>query len=61
MQDKETRATYGERGQTTSEYALVLLAAGTIAMLAVSWAQGSDAIGGLLDAVIARLTSLMAT
>ena len=48
-----------ERGQTTSEYALVLLAAGTIAMLAVSWAQGGDAIGGLFDAVMARITELM--
>lgn len=49
-----------ERGQTTAEYALVLLAAGTIAMLVVSWAQGNDAIGSLLDTVLSKITSLTA-
>ena len=49
-----------ERGQTTAEYALVLLAAGSIAMLAVGWAQGNDAIGSLFDSVLSRITSLMA-
>lgn len=54
------KALQSERGQTTAEYALVLLAAGTIAMLVVSWAQGNDAIGGLFDAVISKVTSLIA-
>ena len=54
------RVLSGDRGQTTSEYALVLLAAGTIAMLLVGWAQGNGAIGGLFDAVLARVTALMA-
>lgn len=49
-----------ERGQTTAEYALVLLAAGSIAMLAVGWAQGNDAIGSLFDSVLSRVTSLLA-
>ena len=49
-----------ERGQTTAEYALVLLAAGSIAMLVVAWAQGNDAIGSLFDSVLERITSLMA-
>lgn len=49
-----------ERGQTTAEYALVLLAAGTIAMLVVGWAQSNDAIGALFDTVLSRITSLMA-
>ncbi len=49
-----------ERGQTTAEYALVLLAAGSIAMMVVGWAQGSDAIGALFDSVLSRITSLMA-
>jgi len=49
-----------ERGQTTAEYALVLLAAGSIAMLAVGWAQGNDAIGSLFDSVLSKITSLMA-
>jgi len=29
-------------------------------MLVVSWAQGNDAIGGLFDAVISKVTSLIA-
>lgn len=48
-----------EAGQTTAEYALVLLAAATIAMLVVGWAQGSNAIGALLDAVMDQITSLI--
>ena len=50
---------HDERGQTTAEYALVLLAAGTIAMLVVAWAQNNDAIGGLFDTVLERITGLM--
>lgn len=49
-----------ERGQTTAEYALVLLAAGSIAMMVVAWAQGSGAIGELFDAMLSRITSLTA-
>ncbi len=49
-----------ERGQTTAEYALVLLAAGTIAMLVIAWAQDNDAIGSLFDAVLDQITSLVA-
>lgn len=48
----------GERGQTTAEYALVLLAAATIAMLVVAWA-GTGAIGDLFDAVMTKITSLI--
>ena len=35
-----------ERGQTTAEYAMVLIAAATIAMLIVAWAADTGAIGG---------------
>ncbi len=49
-----------ERGQTTAEYALVLLAAGSIAMMVVAWAQGSGAIGELFDAMLSKITSLAA-
>lgn len=54
------RVSATERGQTTAEYALVLLAAGSIAMVLVGWAQGNDAIGALFDTVLSRITSLMA-
>jgi hypothetical protein len=49
-----------ELGQTTAEYAMVLLAAGSIAMLVVAWAQGNDAIGTLFDTVLSKITALMA-
>ena len=62
IESQQTRAlqhVWGERGQTTAEYALVLLAAGTIAMVAVSWAQGSGAISELFDTILRRITSLL--
>lgn len=49
-----------ERGQTTAEYGLVLLAAATIAMLVVAWAGGTGAIGSFFDAIIDKITSLIA-
>jgi len=42
----------GERGQTTAEYALVLLGAAGIALLLLGWATQSGAIGALFDAVL---------
>jgi len=49
-----------ERGQTTAEYALVLLAAGTIAMLVIAWAQDNNAVGALFNSVLSKITSLVA-
>lgn len=49
-----------ERGQTTAEYGLVLLAAATIAMLVVAWAGGTGAITSFFDAIIEKITSLIA-
>lgn len=40
-----------DRGQATAEYALVLLAAATLALLLIAWAAQSDKIGTLFDAV----------
>jgi hypothetical protein len=42
----------GDRGQTTAEYALVLLGAAGIALLLVAWATKSGAIGKLFDLVL---------
>lgn len=42
----------GDRGQTTAEYALVLLGAAAVALLLVAWATDTDAIGRLLDGVL---------
>ncbi len=41
-----------ERGQSTAEYALLLLGAATIALIVVSWASGTGKIGELFDAVV---------
>ncbi|NDC27329.1 MAG: hypothetical protein EBZ54_05940 [Actinobacteria bacterium] len=49
-----------EGGQATTEYALVLLAAGIIALLVIAWATdggGSGRIGELFDLVIGNLIS----
>jgi Flp pilus assembly pilin Flp len=45
-----------ERGQTSAEYALVLLGAAAIALLIVAWATKSDLIGKLFDAVLDAIT-----
>jgi hypothetical protein len=41
-----------DAGQTTAEYALVLLGAAGIALLLVAWATKSGAIGKLFDLVL---------
>lgn len=43
---------HDEKGQTTAEYALVLLGAAGIALLLLGWATQSGAIGTLFDAVL---------
>ena len=46
------RLSSGEHGQTTTEYALVMLAAAAVAGLLLAWATKSHAISRLFDAVI---------
>ena len=41
-----------DRGQTTAEYALVMLGAAGVAMLLLGWATKSGAIGKLFDLVL---------
>jgi hypothetical protein len=41
-----------DRGQATAEYALVLLAAASVALVLVGWAAKSGKIGELFDAVL---------
>jgi hypothetical protein len=41
-----------ERGQTTAEYALVLLGAAAVALLVVAWATKTNRIGRLLDSIL---------
>ena len=42
-------------GQTTAEYALVIVGAAALAALLLVWASGSGAIGRLFDAVLGRV------
>ena len=44
--------TPGEAGQTSAEYALVLLGAAMVAMLVVAWARSTGTVGDLLDGVL---------
>ncbi|MDQ6927832.1 MAG: DUF4244 domain-containing protein [Actinomycetota bacterium] len=45
-----------QQGQTSAEYALVLLGAAAIALLIVAWATKSDLIGKLFDTVLKAIT-----
>ena len=44
-----------EHGQTTAEYALVMLAAAAVAGLVLAWATKSHAVSRLFDAVIDKV------
>ena len=44
--------TTGEAGQTSAEYALVLLGAAMVAMLVVAWARSTGKVGDLLDGIL---------
>jgi hypothetical protein len=46
-----------DAGQTTAEYALVLLAAAGIALLVIAWAARSGKVGQLLNAVMDSIIS----
>jgi Flp pilus assembly pilin Flp len=50
------RSSRDQRGQTSAEYALVLLGAAAIALLIVAWATKSDLIGKLFDTVLKAIT-----
>jgi hypothetical protein len=46
---------WSEAGQTTAEYALVILAAAALAGMVIAWATHSNAAGRLFDAVLDRV------
>jgi hypothetical protein len=55
--DRVRSARTDDRGQSTAEYALVILGAAAVALLLVAWASQTDKIGQLLDAVIDSILS----
>jgi Flp pilus assembly pilin Flp len=44
-----------ERGQTTAEYALVILAAAAIAIVLIAWARSSGKLPAFFDHIIDQL------
>lgn len=55
-----SRARWLDGGQSTAEYALVLVVAATIAMLALSWAASTNRVGSLFDLVFRSVSGLLA-
>lgn len=41
-----------ERGQTTAEYALVILAAAAVAVVLITWARSSGRLPAFFDSII---------
>lgn len=46
-----------ENGSVTAEYALVMVAAATVALALILWASGTPVLPDLFDAVVARVKS----
>lgn len=49
------RAVRDQAGQTTAEYALVILGAAAIGTLLITWATKSHAVGKLFDEVVGKI------
>ena len=48
-----------DRGQTTAEYALVLVGAAAVALLLLTWATGSGKIAWLLDKMVDTVANMV--
>lgn len=48
-----------DRGQTTAEYALVIVGAAAVAVLLITWATGSGKIGWLLDKMVDTVAGMV--
>ena len=47
-----SRSAWSEAGQTTAEYALVILAAAAIAVVLIVWARSSGRLPAFFDSII---------
>lgn len=47
-----------ETGQATVEYALVMVAAGAIALTLIMWATNSGMLSAFFDTVMTRITTI---
>lgn len=48
---------YNELGQSTAEYALVILGAAAVALLLITWASSTGSITDLFESIISRVGS----
>lgn len=48
-----------ERGQATAEYALVIVAAGAIALSLIIWAASTDVLPELFNTVVAKVATFV--
>lgn len=53
----QRRAGDGEQGQTTAEYALVILAAAAVAIVLIAWARSSGKLPAFFDQIIDDITN----
>ena len=51
------RARSGQEGQTTAEYALVILAAAAVAIVLIAWARSSGKLPAFFDHIIDQITN----
>ena len=49
----------GDRGQTTAEYALVIVGAAAVALMLLAWATGSGKIASLLDKIVDTVANMV--
>ncbi|HXF58004.1 MAG TPA: DUF4244 domain-containing protein [Actinomycetota bacterium] len=52
-----TREGRSQAGQTTAEYALVILAAAAIAIVLIAWARSSGKLPAFFDRIIDQITN----
>ena len=52
---RQWKISLSESGQSTAEYALVILGAVAVATMLIQWATGSHAISKLFDDVISKV------
>ncbi len=53
--DRHRHRLASDRGQSTAEYALVLLGAAAVALLLVAWATKTDKVTKLMNSIIDRV------
>lgn len=49
----------GESGQTTAEYALVIVAAAVVALALIAWASDTDILPQFFESVVRRVKGLV--